>query len=112
MGHYINKQLELSKIKALRSSCGNFDARMNLSEGSRADLLWWIEYITHSHKSLIVSNPEVILTTDASNIGGGGSVRWEGYWRTLEPDGTRVSYKLSRKETCTAWVKISVQRLP
>ena len=71
MGHYINKQVKLSKIKALRSSCGNFDALMNLSEGSRAVLLWWIENITHSHKSLIVSNPEVILTTDASNIGGG-----------------------------------------
>ena len=74
MGHYINKQLELNKIIALRSSCGNFDALMNLSEGSRAELLWWIENTTHSHKSLIVSNPEVILTTDASNIGvcGGG----------------------------------------
>ena len=100
MGHYINKQLELNKIKALRSSWGNFDALVNLSEGSRAELLWWIENITHSHKSLIVSNPEVILTTVLDV----GIVRWEGYWRTLEPDG----YKLSRKESCIAGVKISV----
>ena len=73
---YINKQLELNKIKALRSSCGNFDALMNLSERSRAELLWWIENITHSHKSLIVSNPEVILTTDASNILEDFGARW------------------------------------
>ena len=95
MGHYINRQLELNKIKALRSSWGNFDALVNLSEGSRAELLWWIENITHP-----VSNPEVILTTVLDV----GSVRWEGYWRTLEPDG----YKLSRKESCIAWIKISV----
>ena len=65
------KQLELNETKALRSSCGNFDALMNLSEGSKAELLWWIENSTHSHKSLIVSNPGVILTTDVSNIGWG-----------------------------------------
>ena len=76
MGHYISKQLELNKIKALRSSCGNFDAVMNLSERSRAELLWWIENITHSHKSLIVGNPEVILTTDASNILEDFGARW------------------------------------
>ena len=65
------RQLELSKIEALRLSCGNFDALMNLSEGSRVKLKWWIENITHYHNSLTVNNFDVILTTAASNIGWG-----------------------------------------
>ena len=65
------RQLEVSKIEALRFSCGNFDAFMILSEGSRVKLKWWIENIAHSHKSLTVNNSDVILTTAASNIGWG-----------------------------------------
>ena len=83
------RQLELSKIKALRFSCGNFDALMNLSEGSRVELKWWIDNITHSHKSLTVSNPDVILTTDASNLGWGAVLDGQdtgGLWGPTEQE--------------------------
>ena len=93
------RQLELSKIEALRFNCGNFDAFMILSEGSMVKLMWWIENIAHSHKSLTVNNSDVILTTAASNIGWG-------------PNRTRVSCKLPGNESSIAWVKIIVQRLP
>ena len=110
------RQLELNKIKALRSSCGNFDALMKLSEGSKVELQWWIENITHTQKSLIVSNPDVILTTDASNVGWGAVLDGNntgGLWSPLEQE-SHINYLemkavlLGLKSLCKDWHEVHI----
>ena len=62
------RRLELNKITALRQNQGDYDAVMNLSEHSKAELLWWINNITQSQRPLITSNPDLILTTDGMQM--------------------------------------------
>ena len=42
--------LEIDKISALRSSKGNYDASMSLSDDAKAELQWWINSIRGSFK--------------------------------------------------------------
>ncbi len=85
--HY--RKLELGKTQALRENYGNFDAFMTLSEDAKTELLWWIDNIMCAQKVLITPSPEIILTTDASNIGWGAVLRDQqtgGHWSPQEQE--------------------------
>jgi ribonuclease HI len=73
----------------LRENYGNFDAFMTLSEDAKTELLWWIDNIMGAQKVLITPSPEIILTTDASNIGWGAVLRDQqtgGHWSPQEQE--------------------------
>ena len=67
--HY--RHLELDKISALRANKGNFDSIMSLSVQSKTELTWWVNNVLTASKPLSHGNPDLTLTTDASNVGWG-----------------------------------------
>ena len=88
------RRLEINKITALRQNQGDYDAVMNPSEHSKAELLWWLNNITQSQRLLITSNPDLILTTDASLLGWGAvlnGMETGGHWRA-EEQGCHINY--------------------
>ena len=93
-GELYYMRLEINKISALRQNQGDYDAAMNLSEHSKAELLWWINNITHSQRLLITSNPDLILTTDDSIFGWGAvlnGIKTGGHW-SAEEQGFHINY--------------------
>ena len=44
---------------------------MTLSQEARADLHWWVQNVTSSSRNIMPTDPDFILTTDASNTGWG-----------------------------------------
>ena len=83
---YYRKQ-EIDKSFALRQNQSDFDAPMILSDNSNSELLWWIANITGSHRSLIESNPDLVLTTDASLLVWGAVMNEKetgGQWSSVE----------------------------
>ena len=70
--HY--RKIESEKIKALKISCGNFDATWVLSEPAKGEISWWRDNIEIAFAN-IKSIPEVDYTihTDARNEGWGAS---------------------------------------
>ena len=84
----------VNKITALRQNWGDYDTVMNLSEHSKVELLWWINIITQSQRLLITSNPDLILTTDASLLGRGAvlyGTETGGHW-SAEEHGFHINY--------------------
>ena len=93
-GELYYRRLQINKIAALRQNQGDYDAVMNLSEHSKAELLWWINNITQSQRLLLTSNPDLILTTDASLLGWGAllnGMETRGHWST-EEQGFHINY--------------------
>ncbi|XP_074624357.1 uncharacterized protein LOC141882292 [Acropora palmata] len=83
--HY--RHLELDKISALRANKGNFDSIMSLSGQSKAELTWWVNNILTASKPISHGNPDLTLTTDASNVGWGavcGDTSKGGFWSPEE----------------------------
>lgn len=68
--HYRN--LESAKITALERSCGNFDKQMLITDVMKIDLMWWIEHVETQHRRIIHPGTEIVLYTDASDLGWGG----------------------------------------
>ena len=55
------RSLGVDKTEVLRLKKGNFDAFMQLSELSRNDLQWWINYGQSLHDPISLPQPEVAL---------------------------------------------------
>ncbi len=63
--------------------CGNFDAPATFSFDSINDLDWWIKSLPTAFKTIDHKAPELILNTDASQIGWGASflrAKTQGIW--------------------------------
>ena len=68
-GPLFYRQLKLDKVMALRTSKGDFNALMTLSETSKSDLQWWISH-THTTFNLVShGSPSVTIYFDASLSG-------------------------------------------
>ena len=65
--HY--RYLEHNKIVALQANKGDFDALMTLSQEARADLHWQVNNVTSAFRNIMLTDPDLTLTTDASNTG-------------------------------------------
>ena len=93
-GDLYYRRLEINEITALRQNQGDYDAVMNLCEHSKAELLWWINDIAQSQRLLLTTNPDLILTTDASLLGWGAvlnGMETGGHWST-EEQGFHINY--------------------
>ena len=90
--HY--RYLEHNKIEALQAHKGDYDAFMTLSQEARADLHWWVQNVTSSFRNIMPTDPDFILTTDASNTGWGavqGTPKTGGLW-DLEEQAFHINY--------------------
>lgn len=81
------RNLENAKINALKSSAGNYDSYMHISDLMKEDLEWWIKNIKSQFRHISHGNPEVSIETDAS-LKGYGAVLNEheigGRWSEVE----------------------------
>ena len=83
--HY--RYLELDKICALRANKGNFDSIMALFAQPKTELTWWVHNVLTASKPISHGNPDLTLTTDASNVGWGavwGDTSTRGFWSLEE----------------------------
>ena len=64
--HY--RQEEQSKILALQTRKGDYDATMSLIDEAKLDLHWWVDVIL-SYKPIMKTTPDITLTTDAPKTG-------------------------------------------
>jgi hypothetical protein len=82
--HY--RKLENEKTKALRTSYGNFDEYMSISNGLE-DIKWWLSTEKSIPKPIVFSTPNVTMYSDASLAGWGahtGSSHTGGRWGLAE----------------------------
>lgn len=85
--HY--RILEDEKKCALKKAKGNFDSYMQLSPFSQKELQWWIEHIHSTENDVCVSEPDCMMTSDASLIGWGcefDGTRSGGLWLPSEKE--------------------------
>ena len=83
------KRLEILKIKALRKTGRKgFEGRMKISWQGIQDLKWWLANIDNAKFALHLENPEIILETDASNLGWGACLSQEKGGGALVPAGS------------------------
>ena len=90
--HY--RHLELDKICALCANKGNFDSLMTLSTQSKTELTWWVNNVLTASKVISHGNPDLTLTTDASNVGWGavcGDTSNGGFW-SLEEQRNHINF--------------------
>ncbi|XP_068704681.1 uncharacterized protein [Montipora foliosa] len=83
--HY--RHLERNKISALTINKGDYDALMSLSAKARSELHWWVINVNTAFKNIIQTNPDLTLTTDASNTGWGAMCEEQqtgGLWSAKE----------------------------
>ena len=83
--HY--RDIEMQKIKALKYSKGNFDNKMQITNSMREELTWWITNLHTQKRHIDHSNPDLVITKDASLIGWGavsGNESIGGKWNEIE----------------------------
>lgn len=66
------KSMEIERDQALKLSCGNFDATMNISTETKQCLRWWIKNIETTFRPISLLPPNRKIETDSSMIGYGG----------------------------------------
>lgn len=67
--HY--RSLEKLKNEGLKRHEGDFKGMMELNDGCRQDLQWWIDNATCCYKTVSHGNPSLLIHTDASQEGWG-----------------------------------------
>jgi hypothetical protein len=55
----------------LRNNKGNYSGELVISPESVTDITWWIDNIDFAYKEASISNPHIVITTDASKKGWG-----------------------------------------
>ena len=87
LGSLRYRNLEREKDFALKGNRGDFDATMIITDGMRCDLQWWVDNINSQENPIVRNNPEIMLTSDASLEGWGGTCgteRFGGRWNEEE----------------------------
>ena len=86
-GKLFYRQIDNEKTEALKLKCGNYEAKMKLSENAKNDLQWWIDSVLNNGCPIVENKPDLVIYSDASLKGWGG-VRGEittgGNWSVNE----------------------------
>ena len=62
-----HKFLEMNKTQALKIHHGKFDKNMSLSQEAITDLKWWVDALPTAYNPINHGDPQVTMTTDASD---------------------------------------------
>ena len=65
------KSMEIFKNEKLRACCGDFDAKLWLTDSIRQDIKWWQTNVFHVQRHVIVPSPSHFIESDASGKGWG-----------------------------------------
>ena len=57
--------------KRLKNHRGNYDKKMSVNSQECDEIRWWINNIYNSFKPLLETEPDIVITTDASLVGWG-----------------------------------------
>ena len=92
--HY--RHLQNLKHKAL-ARFGHFDATTALSTEAKDELQWWLAHLNAwNGRALLRPSPDVIIETDASRSGWGGSLSGSHHGGRMVPNGEKAPYQLLR----------------
>ncbi len=86
-GSIFIKRMEIDRNEALKESDGDYDAEMTVSKETKMDLQWWIDNLPGGKREIIIPDPSVVITSDASTKGWGGEFQGEtsgGLWTAAE----------------------------
>jgi hypothetical protein len=92
------------KNEKMKSSYGNLDATITLSQTVKQDLKWWIGHIETAEKRILLKPYSLVIETDASNTGWGACIENKpgnstgGLWSKSE-----TSQHINCKELLAAW---------
>ncbi|MEW8548535.1 MAG: reverse transcriptase domain-containing protein [Candidatus Thiodiazotropha sp.] len=81
------RTIEKEKILALKSSQGDFESTMFISDEMKSELKWWIDNLATQKRHICHGNADMIITTDASSYGWGAICKGKkvgGRWNDLE----------------------------
>ena len=89
-GPLFYRKMELSKIKALKIS-KNYNRKILFESECKKELSWWLQEGLDSHKPISLGNPDIIIQTDASNLGWGAiipalNLKTQGFWSDTESE--------------------------
>lgn len=70
--HY--RHIEADKEFNFKSTKGNFDSHMTLSNDSLEDVRWWSSNIQSATKKILRCNPDVVVSTDVCQTGWGAQI--------------------------------------
>ena len=73
LGPLFYRLLDNEKSAALKTNHGNFDATMTVSQNAKSDIDWWIENVEYTANPIQRGKPCLVLQSDASNLGWGGT---------------------------------------
>ena len=92
--------LEHDKTQSLKSSRGNFDTHMSLSQAAIEELHWWVASLPTAYNEISNGTPDIVINTDASfKVLGRGNERHD-LWRSLVIIRTNFSHQLFRITCC------------
>lgn len=86
-GQLFYRQLDKVKVEALKVKKGDFDALVVISKEAEEELDWWLQNIDSAFFPIERSEPEMVITTDASTLGWGAVCHPKqtgGRWSVLE----------------------------
>ena len=70
-GRVFLKHLEMAKTKALHQNKYNYDAFLQLNSKVLGEFQWWLDNLDHGYRPILLSNPDLVVYTDASFQGWG-----------------------------------------
>ena len=65
------RHLEETKKGALKLNKGDFDATTSIPSQARKELEWWVVNVSSSSNDILMSDPDIVIETDASLTGWG-----------------------------------------
>lgn len=83
------KSLEIERDLALKSSKGNFDDKLSLTDSSRNCVQWWIDNLENAYRSIVIPRSNRRIESDSSGSGWGchdvtHNVKMHGQWSDSE----------------------------
>lgn len=107
------RELQMFQTKCLLKSKRNYQQMIILPQTSRGEINWWLQQLEHWNGKQIrlSSNPDLVIETDASKTGWGGSMSHSELKNggALEPLIEKIAYQCTGTESSTVCNSITDQ---
>ena len=103
------RQMQMHQIKQLMIN-KTYQAQIELSPVCREEIHWWINHVHHFNgKQILTPSPDLVIETDASNLGWGGVCQGARMGGSLDQRGEILAHKCSRIERSPSSTTINNQ---